>query len=715
MARKMIVELVADPAGYTRGLRTAAKQTKEFEAEVSKATRGVLTGSGAVEHLGRSVAFASGGFLAFASAGEVFRSSIEAARDASVTQAQLAAQLQTSGVAWDQVKGRIEDADLALSKISGFNTDELEKSFTTLYRSSGSISKALYTNAVAADVARGRHISLAQASIALGKALAGSHTALQRLGIILPKSAHGMDAIRIVAARFAGQAQAGATASDRFAAALHNTEVTIGNEMLPTLNRLLTSTTDWLDKSENQKRVADDVHQAVGLLVGTFKAVKAVLDTVNTVTGSTANTVKVLFGAFVAFKAARFAIMFAEAAASITAVGTAAEGATVQARLLVGTLDMLAGPIGLIAAASGALLYMEKSAIKAADAAQTAASATFTPGAGLETTLVPRLAKQIEQLKAQGKTSGQILTLLRQQLGGSLKADDLIGEAFTYSSGSDPKLTARINAQVAAAAKVATKAVGDSVKNLPKGATTAQRNTWFDNMISRDLGRVQDIPSLKGQIGRLGEIAALIQARMAATKDVTRKLTLEDQLLSVLRQQRQDRTALAGQIEAQAQASAAAAKAARDAAVQTKLGWLDFAVERAQATKTIKDDVVAYQAKEAYIKTLIRQEGRTLELVRQLWETRQAIKELNKKNGGDVDPLAGLEQVSSKQLASMLARGTGISRAGQAILGANIAGAEIQPVHVHVHMDGREIANVVTKHQARGRSRTAQQTSGYRG
>ena len=72
-------------------------------------------------------------------------------------------------------------------------------------------------------------------------------------------------------------------------------------------------------------------------------------------------------------------------------------------------------------------------------------------------------------------------------------------------------------------------------------------------------------------------------------------------------------------------------------------------------------------------------------------------------------------QVSSKQLANILAAGTGLDLAGRRILGANIAGAEIQPVHVHVNLDGREVAAVVTKQQARSSRRTAKQTSGFRG
>ena len=104
-----------------------------------------------------------------------------------------------------------------------------------------------------------------------------------------------------------------------------------------------------------------------------------------------------------------------------------------------------------------------------------------------------------------------------------------------------------------------------------------------------------------------------------------------------------------------------------------------------------------------------------MDLVSELWRTRQQIKDLNKKNAGSGDPLAGLFQVSSKQLTNILAAGTGLGAAGRRQLGFNIAGAELQPLHVHLNVDGREVASVVAKHQARDANRTPRQTSGRRG
>lgn len=69
-----------------------------------------------------------------------------------------------------------------------------------------------------------------------------------------------------------------------------------------------------------------------------------------------------------------------------------------------------------------------------------------------------------------------------------------------------------------------------------RGATAEQRNAWFDAMIGRRRDMVQDVKSLGGQIAALRAIAQLIRERLRLTKDVTRRMTLEDLLLDVQRQ-----------------------------------------------------------------------------------------------------------------------------------------------------------------------------------
>lgn len=159
--------------------------------------------------------------------------------------------------------------------------------------------------------------------------------------------------------------------------------------------------------------------------------------------------------------------------------------------------------------------------------------------------------------------------------------------------------------------------------------TVEQRNAWWDAMIGRKIDRVQDVQSLQGQLASLRSIAALIKQRLAITKDITRQLNLEDLLLSVTRQEagvREQQQAVRQQMAAQAEA---AAQAARDEA----LAWADFAVEKAAATKGLKDDLKAAQAR---LKLLEKQAGvgkKTAAEARAIWEQQQEINRIRKEMG----------------------------------------------------------------------------------
>lgn len=302
MAERVLrVAVVADNEQLVRTFAKSSSATAAFgrnvshaDRELSRASRGALAGTGVFRGLGRSIAFASGGFLAFASAGQFLRSSVDAARDAAVTQRQLAQQLRVSGQAWATYRSEIEDSTDKLSRLSGFNVDDLEKSLTTIDRGTGDVTKALRLNALAADIARGRNVSLATASIAVGKAAAGSTTSLRRLGIQLPAGATGAEALALATEKFAGQARAGATESDRFAATLHNTEVIVGQALLPVLNRYLGELGDWLEKMDRSGRLQKDANTALHRGEEAFTVIGRAISGVDRVTGSFGNTLKVL-------------------------------------------------------------------------------------------------------------------------------------------------------------------------------------------------------------------------------------------------------------------------------------------------------------------------------------------------------------------------------------------------------------------------------------
>jgi hypothetical protein len=261
------------------------------------------------------------------------------------------------------------------------------------------------------------------------------------------------------------------------------------------------------------------------------------------------------------------------------------------------------------------------------------------------------------------------------------------------------------------------------------GISAADRNLWFDATIGRMLGRVGDATSLRGQIARLREIAGLVRERLSVTRDITRRLTLEDQLADIQRdiRDRESQIAANARDRERERKRNERLRKERDAERKRKrerqarireerkftlgMEWLEFAAERAEVTKTIADDLRIARRAEKRIQDRIRQEGRTLELVRRLWAVRDKIRELNKSKA-DTDPLAGLVQVSSRRMARALAAGTGLSVAGRRILEANIAAQEIS---VNLNLDGQTIASSVNRANARTAHRTSRQTSGWRG
>jgi len=246
------------------------------------------------------------------------------------------------------------------------------------------------------------------------------------------------------------------------------------------------------------------------------------------------------------------------------------------------------------------------------------------------------------------------------------------------------------------------------------GPTAQQRNTWFDNMIGRRELRASLLTSAAAQLAAYKAIGASLTAQIAAVHDVTRKLNLKDQALQVAATVAGLEVQIAADLKQKQQDAAQRLKDQIAAAKQEHEDWLDFAYEKAQTTKTIRDDVKTAQAALAYWKHEAATGKYTVDEARKVLYWNEQLKSL-RKQGGTSDPLAGLMQVSSARLASILAAGTGLGARGRAILGANIAGAEIQPLHVHVNIDGREVGRAVTADQARTSRRTASQTSGRRG
>lgn len=153
-------------------------------------------------------------------------------------------------------------------------------------------------------------------------------------------------------------------------------------------------------------------------------------------------------------------------------------------------------------------------------------------------------------------------------------------------------------------------AAGFNASNQPavKSRLTAkQRHQFFDAAIGRAEDRVQDVTNVKGQIAALESISDALTVRLSKTKDVTRKLTLEDDLLSVARQIKADRASL----------------------VQDFSDSLQLKLSQAEATPGLKDDIQRLTEIEANLTARIRAEkdiSTKLSLENDLLNTQQQLR-----------------------------------------------------------------------------------------
>lgn len=719
--RLMIVEVVANSKQYEAGMKRASGTTKAFEKDVSRASRGALAGAGIFRSFGRSLAFASGGFLAFGGAASFIRTSIDAAKDAQVVNQQLAAQFKASGRDLASYREEIDRTTESLSALTGFQDDELKGALTTILRTQPNVAKALRDTATAADLARARHIGLAAAATLLAKVEGGNTTLLRRQGIQVAKNATVEEALATLREKVARQAAAGATEQEKFGAVLHNTEEIIGQGILPTLNEYLASGAKWLEQMNESGKLQRDVASGAHALAGAVDAASTAIHDVDEVTGSFKNTLELLLGLKVASTVAGWSRSFG-ALAGAGGLG-AAEG---EAGALLGTMGSLAalGPITLTIAVAFQDIKDPKSILKRAD----------------QLTHVPNSV--IDALKNNPATSGlgSVLDLFKhgrqavEAVKGqpAFKIPDLSRGAFRtgLGQGGTPNTFDIFNPIAAAAAG---------------GVTVSQRNTFFDNQIARILLR-GGLGNISQQIAALQKADALITARLAKTKDVTRKLNLEDELLqnqaqidSLKAQQAADAQQKAQEAHQKAVDALAKRLAARTSRqfrelgftgtgenvtpavprLRKELGAIDAAVKGTPLDKPALEKKLAGIRKvlgEGIVPTGIRQR-----IQEELAGVQQALDAFKKRNQNG--PLTkttalstanilagvGLSPLARRELAARLSH---FNSAGVALTGSGSGSVAVSVSAPPVYIDGRLVSKSVGKHQARTRKRNAVQRTG---
>jgi hypothetical protein len=487
--------------------------------EIDHAARGALSGSGLFHSFGRTLAFASGGFLAFEGLSRFIEESVSVAREAAVGQAQLAAQMKASGESFAASSEEVEKARLSMARF-GFTSEDVDKALILLDRGTGSISKSIDLLGLTADLARAKNLDFAAAANVVAKVFGGQTTALRRAVPGLNANAKGWDLIREAQEKLAGQAAAGTTASQRFAATLHETQRILGEALLPTLNTYLEKLSVWLDRMNESGRLQRNVETTAHLLSTAFDA--------------TASSIAAASDAYREWRDL-----------------TGAQGAEQRGdrdTSLVGNLRRLFG------------------------------SNIFSQGqhlAALMQKLQDDFAKTTTNADDARVAVGAFIHTIGEGSFGRTRSPLLPAQTVNPLGAGDPFADAR--------------------EREIKPLTAQQRRQFFDSRISRALDRVQDLP-LKEQVAALTSIADQIGRRYAKTKDVTRRLALEDQLVGVFREIQSKRQELSDAF----------------------LDALQLGVDRAALTKTLDDDLATLEVLKAGIEKQIRVQGATLDLQERL-------------------------------------------------------------------------------------------------
>jgi hypothetical protein len=262
VARTITVDIVGDASQLERTFRRTAKSAETFGHRMNKNFGEVRSGTGAVLAFGRSVGLVGIALGALDASTKFITGSIAAAQDNVVAQRALAAQMKATGESFQANQDLIDKAGLSLAKY-GYTSEDSEHALTVLDRATGSITKSIQLQGLAADIARAKNIDLAAAAAIVAKALSGQTTALRRAVPGLEKNAKGYDLIREAQQRMAGQAAANTTPLERFHTALHDTQVIIGSALLPALNTGLTALGKWLDKLNRSGALQRGLNTAV--------------------------------------------------------------------------------------------------------------------------------------------------------------------------------------------------------------------------------------------------------------------------------------------------------------------------------------------------------------------------------------------------------------------------------------------------------------------
>lgn len=166
--------------------------------------------------------------------------------------------LHNVGIEYDQVKGKVDAYDRNMEKL-GFTNADAENSLSRLVVATKDLGKATTDEALAADIARARHMDLQSATDLLVKVEQGRFTMLTRLGIASKEQVaqlhNAHEATQLLTQLYGGQAQA---FTETFAGKMEVLKAksedlakNIGLELIPIIEKLVSgglAAAQWLER-----------------------------------------------------------------------------------------------------------------------------------------------------------------------------------------------------------------------------------------------------------------------------------------------------------------------------------------------------------------------------------------------------------------------------------------------------------------------------------
>lgn len=151
----------------------------------------------------------------------------------------------------DANRKKIMEASEAVKRL-GFDDDDTAQSITNLFVKTKDLNQAIELNKVAMDLARYKHIDLAEASKIVAQVMSGNGKALKDFGIVINENLPPMEALKEAHKAFAGSAEASAgtleVASQRITNAYGDIQKAIGKVFTGEVTKIMNWFADILTR-----------------------------------------------------------------------------------------------------------------------------------------------------------------------------------------------------------------------------------------------------------------------------------------------------------------------------------------------------------------------------------------------------------------------------------------------------------------------------------